>query len=124
MLTGGIGTLCWCCAQLEPDGIANRYNHLINGDFTFNTDAKLSGWSGKSNNTANDKVYSTATGSQPEGLSGNVLRLYGMIILQSEAFIRTSHCLVTRVTYIRSEAGRWAMLVHGRAPAAAAMACA
>ena len=52
-------------------------NHLINGDFTFNTDAKPSGWSGKSNNTANDKVYSTATGSQPEGLSGNVLRLYG-----------------------------------------------
>lgn len=71
------GTAWFDCAQLEEGPVANRYNMLINGDFTFNSGAHPTGWSKNSSNDASDIVYTTCTGIKPEGLSTNTMRIYG-----------------------------------------------
>ena len=45
MAGGGAGTVWFDCAQLEAGEVANRYNMLTNGDFTFNCGAHPTGWS-------------------------------------------------------------------------------
>ena len=77
MAVGGIGTACFDCAQLEEGAIANPYNMLENGDFTFNVNGKPESWLENSANTASDQVYDTYSGSKPEGLSENTMRIYG-----------------------------------------------
>lgn len=77
MAGGGAGTVWFDCAQLEAGEVANRYNMLTNGDFTFNCGAHPTGWSKNSSNTSEDMVYADCTGSKPEGLSANTMRLYG-----------------------------------------------
>ena len=73
----GNGTAWVDCVQVEEGPVANSYNLLINGDFTFNVDAAPEGWRSNSTNTAADKVYPTCTGVKPQGLSANTMRLYG-----------------------------------------------
>lgn len=77
MAGGGAGTVWFDCAQLEAGEVANRYNMLTNGDFTFNCGAHPTGWSKNSSNTNEDMVYADCTGTKPEGLSANTMRLYG-----------------------------------------------
>lgn len=77
MAGGGAGTVWFDCAQLKAGEVANRYNMLTNGDFTFNCGAHPTGWSKNSSNTSEDMVYADCTGSKPEGLSANTMRLYG-----------------------------------------------
>lgn len=74
---GGPGTVWIDCAQLEEGPVANRYNMLINGDFTFNSGAHPTGWSKNSSNDSGDIVYAYSTGTKPEGLSANTMRMYG-----------------------------------------------
>lgn len=74
---GGPGTVWLDCAQLEEGPVANRYNMLINGDFTFNSGAHPTGWSKNSSNDGDDIVYGYSTGTKPEGLSANTMRMYG-----------------------------------------------
>ena len=73
----GNGTAWVDCAQLEEGVVPNRYNMLLNGDFTFNSNAHPTAWLKNSSNTSVDKVYTTCTGTKPEGLSQNTMRLYG-----------------------------------------------
>ena len=74
----GIYPSAWFdCAQLEEGPIANSYNMLINGDFTLNSGAHPTGWSKNSSNTSMDIVYPSCTGTKPEGLSSNTMRMYG-----------------------------------------------
>lgn len=73
----GNGTAWVDNVQLEEGPVANRYNMLINGDFTFNAGAHPTGWSKNSSNDASDIVYTTCTGTKPEGLSANTMRMYG-----------------------------------------------
>ena len=77
MAAGGTGTVWFDCAQLEEGPVANSYNMLINGDFTLNADAHPTGWSKNSSNTSKDIVYTSCTGTKPEGLSTNTMRMYG-----------------------------------------------
>lgn len=74
---GDPGTVWIDCAQLEEGPVANSYNLLINGDFTFNVNGAPSGWLANSSNTSADMVYPTCTGAKPEGLSANTMRIYG-----------------------------------------------
>ena len=74
---GGPGTVWIDCAQLEESAVANRYNMLINGDFSFNSGAHPTGWLANASNTATDIVYTTYDGVKPEGLSANTMRMYG-----------------------------------------------
>ena len=74
---GGNGTAWVDNVQLEEGPVANRYNLLINGDFTFNAGAHPTGWNKNSSNTASDVVYTSCTGTKPAGLSANTMRLYG-----------------------------------------------
>ncbi len=74
---GGAGTAWIDCAQLEEGPVANHYNMLINGDFTFNSGAHPTGWLANSSNTTSDIVYATCTGTKPAGLSTNTMRIYG-----------------------------------------------
>lgn len=67
----GNGTAWVDNVQLEEGPVANRYNMLINGDFTFNSGAHPTGWSKNSSNDASDIVYTTCTGTKPEGLQRN-----------------------------------------------------
>lgn len=71
------GTAWFDCAQLEESPVANRYNMLINGDFTFNSGAHPTGWSKNASNDSADIVYPSCTGTKPEGLSANTMRMYG-----------------------------------------------
>ncbi len=71
------GTAWFDCAQLEEGPVANRYNMLINGDFTFNSGAHPTGWSKNASNDSADIVYPSCTGTKPEGLSANTMRMYG-----------------------------------------------
>ena len=71
------GTAWFDCAQLEEGPVANRYNMLINGDFSFNSGAHPTGWSKNSSNDSGDIVYAYSTGTKPEGLSANTMRMYG-----------------------------------------------
>ena len=73
----GNGTAWVDNVQLEEGPVANRYNMLINGDFTFNSGAHPTGWSKNNSNDASDIVYTTCTGTKPEGLSANTMRMYG-----------------------------------------------
>lgn len=50
---------------------------LINGDFTLNSGAHPTGWNKNSSNTSMDIVYPSCTGTKPEGLSPNTMRMYG-----------------------------------------------
>ena len=50
---------------------------LINGDFTLNSGAHPTGWNKNSSNTSMDIVYPSCTGTKPEGLSSNTMRMYG-----------------------------------------------
>lgn len=71
------GTTWFDCAQLEEGAVANRYNLLINGDFSYNSGAQPTGWLANSTNTTSDIVYTTYDGVKPAGLSANTMRLYG-----------------------------------------------
>lgn len=74
----GIYPSAWFdCAQLEEGPVANSYNMLINGDFTLNSGAHPTGWNKNSSNTSMDIVYPSCTGTKPEGLSSNTMRMYG-----------------------------------------------
>ena len=74
----GIYPSAWFdCAQLEEGPVANSYNMLINGDFTLNSGAHPTGWNKNSSNTSMDIVYPSFTGTKPEGLSSNTMRMYG-----------------------------------------------
>lgn len=77
----GNGTAWVDNVQLEEGPVANRYNMLINGDFTFNSGAHPTGWSKNSSNDASDIVYTTCTGTKPEGLSANTMRMYGIRVI-------------------------------------------
>ena len=77
MAADGIGSVWFDSAQLEEGAVANRYNMLINGDFTFNVNGKPEKWLENSSNAAADKVYAAYEGQKPEGLSQNTLRIYG-----------------------------------------------
>lgn len=71
------GTAWFDCVQLEEGAIANSYNLLLNGDFSFNSGAAPSNWTANPNNTSQDAVYTSYTGVKPEGLSAHTMRLYG-----------------------------------------------
>ena len=71
------GTAWFDCAQLEEGPVANRYNLLLNGDFNFNVNAHPTAWSKNSSNDSADIVYPSCTGTKPEGLSANTMRMYG-----------------------------------------------
>ena len=74
----GIYPSAWFdCVQLEEGPVANSYNMLINGDFTLNSGAHPTGWNKNSSNTSMDIVYPSCTGTKPEGLSPNTMRMYG-----------------------------------------------
>ena len=74
----GVYATAWFdCAQLEESAVANRYNILENGDFTFNSGAQPISWQKNSGNTAQDIVYTTFDGVKPAGLSANTMRIYG-----------------------------------------------
>ena len=75
--TGEYFSAWFDCVQLEEGPVANRYNMLVNGDFTLNSNAHPTGWSKNSSNTSSDIVYTTCTGTKPEGLSNNTMRMYG-----------------------------------------------
>lgn len=77
MAANGTGSVWFDCAQLEEGPVANSYNMLINGDFTFNSGAHPTGWSKNSSNDSGDIVYAYSTGTKPEGLSANTMRMYG-----------------------------------------------
>ena len=78
MAANGTGNVWFDCAQLEEGSVANRYNMLLNGDFTFNSGAHPTAWlANSSNDSTKDKVYTSCTGTKPEGLSTNTMRLYG-----------------------------------------------
>ena len=78
MAAEGTGSVWFDCAQLEEGSIANRYNMLLNGDFTFNSGAHPTGWQANSSNVSTvDIVKTTYTGSKPQGLSQNTMYLYG-----------------------------------------------
>ncbi len=77
MAVTGAGVVYFDCAQLEEGAVANPYNMLENGDFTFNVGGKPQAWSENSTNTADSLVYAASTGTKPEGLSANTMRLYG-----------------------------------------------
>ena len=76
-LGDGYGSAWVDCVQLEKGPVANSYNMLINGDFTLNSGAHPTGWSKNSSNTSMDIVYPSCTGTKPEGLSSNTMRMYG-----------------------------------------------
>ena len=57
MAANGTGSVWFDCAQLEEGAVANRYNMLINGDFTLNSGAHPTGWSKNSSNDSGDIVY-------------------------------------------------------------------
>ena len=77
MAAGGAGVVRLDAAQLETGEIMNRHNLLQNGSFTMNTSGAPFRWTAGEDNTETDGVYTTATGDRPQGLYGNVLRLYG-----------------------------------------------
>ena len=78
MAADGAGSVWFDCAQLEGGAAANRYNMLLNGDFTFNTGAHPTAWLANSSNVSTtDIVTSTFSGTKPEGLSHNTMYLYG-----------------------------------------------
>lgn len=78
LIAGSATGIAWFdCAQLEEGPIANRYNMLVNGDFTFNSGAHPTGWSKNASNDSADIVYASCTGIKPEGLSANTMRMYG-----------------------------------------------
>ena len=77
MAANGTGSVWFDCAQLEEGPVANSYNMLINGDFTFNSGAHPTSWSKNSSNDGDDIVYGYSTGTKPEGLSANTMRMYG-----------------------------------------------
>ena len=77
MAVENTGVVYFDCAQLEEGAVANPYNMLENGDFTFNVNGKPQSWLENSSNAAEDKVYAACTGVKPQGLSPNTLRLYG-----------------------------------------------
>lgn len=78
MAAGGTGSVWFDCAQLEEGAVANRYNLLLNGDFTFNSGAHPTAWLANSSNVSTvDIVKTTYTGTKPSGLSQNTMYLYG-----------------------------------------------
>ena len=77
MAGAGTGSAFFDCMQLEEGPVANSYNMLTNSDFSRNTNAVPSYWNANSANGSSDKVYSTPTGTKPEGLSANIMRVYG-----------------------------------------------
>ena len=77
MATTDTGVVYYDCAQLEEGAVANPYNMLENGDFTFNVNGKPQAWTELSTNTADTMVYDTPTGNKPQGLSSNTMRIIG-----------------------------------------------
>ncbi len=77
MAADGTGSVWFDSAQLEEGAVANRYNMLLNGDFTYNSGAAPTDWLANSSNTSTDIVYTSCTGTKPEGLSSNTMRMYG-----------------------------------------------
>ena len=77
MAVEGAGVVYYDCAQLEEGAVANPYNMLENGDFTFNVNGKPQAWTELSTNTADTMVYDTPTGNKPLGLSSNTMRIIG-----------------------------------------------
>ena len=78
MAADGTGSVWFDCVQLEEGTIANRYNMLLNGDFTFNSGAHPTAWLANSSNVSStDIVKTSSTGNKPEGLSKNTMYLYG-----------------------------------------------
>ncbi len=77
MAVDDIGVVYFDCAQLEEGAVANPYNMLENGDFTFNVNGKPQAWTELSTNTADTMVYDTPTGNKPLGLSSNTMRIIG-----------------------------------------------
>ncbi len=73
----GPGNLWIDCVQLEEGVVANSYNMLFNGDFSFNSGAHPTTWTAFADNTAADIVYTSYTGQKPEGLTANTMRIYG-----------------------------------------------
>ena len=78
MAADGTGDVWFDCAQLEEGSVANCYNMLLNGDFTFNSGTHPTAWQANSTNVSTtDIVKTTFTGTKPEGLSSNTMYLYG-----------------------------------------------
>ena len=77
MAVDDTGAVYFDCVQLEEGAVANPYNLLENGDFTFNVNGKPQAWLENSNNTTDTLVYAAPTGTKPQGLSSNTMRIYG-----------------------------------------------
>lgn len=73
----GTGTLWLDAAQLEAGSVVNRYNLLLNGDFSANDSGVPTFWSARSGNDGDDGVIWSEDYLHPEFLSNNCVRLYG-----------------------------------------------
>ena len=75
----GVPSRAWIdSAQLEDGVLPNRYNLLINGDFTFDCAGRPLDWLPTSDTTLEDVAYipDDMIG-KPDGLTGRVLKIHG-----------------------------------------------
>lgn len=82
--------------HLEEGLVANSYNMLINSDFSFNAGSHPTGWSKNASNDGADMVYTACTGTKPDGLSVNTIRMYGTGRTSMPASTRTFPSAVRR----------------------------
>ena len=82
-----IGEIWIDCVQVEEGGAANRLSFVNNGDHSnfYNTRPSLRDWSKLNNSYVGDDHYVTDDKTKPEGLSPNIMRIYGDGINKSQS---------------------------------------
>ena len=73
----GTGTLWLDAAQFEEGCVANRYNLIRNGDFSYNSSGVPTFWTANGSNDSDDELIATDDLMHPIFLHYNVMRIYG-----------------------------------------------
>lgn len=73
----GTGTLWVDAAQFEEGCVANRYNLIRNGDFSYNNSGVPTFWTANGSNDSDDEIVATEDWEHPTFLHDNVMRIYG-----------------------------------------------
>lgn len=73
----GTGTLWVDAAQFEEGCVANRYNLIRNGDFSYNSSGVPTFWTANGSNDSDDEIVATEDWEHPTFLHDNVMRIYG-----------------------------------------------
>ena len=73
----GTGTLWLDAAQFEEGCVANRYNLIRNGDFSYNSSGVPTFWTANGSNDSDDELIATDDLMHPTFLHYNVMRIYG-----------------------------------------------